>query len=1020
MRRKFFIALLCFMFVPIVCSQALGASAWYVTELTEGTSITYAQDDSTTEYNSSKWSTATADTSTKTFKDFFSNKVQADDIVYIKDGTFTITGSNMITIDKNVTVYGGFKDGDSGINSRTGTTTIKGESLSNVVIFITSGKTVTLDGLIITGGNGSSGGGVQNRGTLTMTNCTVSGNTASNGGGVYNEYQGTLTMTNCTIANNTSTGNYGGGGVFKDGGTLTMTNCTISGNKTTGSLGGGGVFNGKNNNGNGPLTMTNCTVANNTATNGGGVYNYSATLTMKNTFVWGDANNVIYNRNSGTITATYSAFPSGLSGITFDDTTHNIAISSWNTQTPKEVTVNGVTHTVYRIEDNSELSALEGKGTAEDAPEKDQIGHTRNNPPSIGAVEKVKVPVLSPETLTIDAIESKPITAQTITVTQGLDIILSTSGTLPDGLTTASTDTTFTISGTPAAGTVANSPYTYNVTASNDAGKTTTIVTVNVIIAPVLSCDKEITLTEGEAMTDFTITAKNKDTVTWSSSGTLPKGLTASDKDNTFTITGTPDSGTAADSPYTYTVTAENAAGKTDAQITITINAADNTDEGGSTTEPKSFKPVLSESEINNTYQEGDAIENIVINATSGDNLTWSASGTLPDGLTGAEADNGTSYTISGTIAMNNTEGSYTYTITAKNDAGEASSVVNITVEKFELNLDTLTEPEENQTLSKYLTETLGLSAEQLATLTEFKIPAKITDLNGIAELMPHLQTLDLTEAVSLGENLDLRVLGKLQLESVNLSGNTAIKTLNLKGCNIKNVNAEDCKGLVSVDVAGNEFIEELQLSSTDISEINASGCKNLKTLHFANAKVSKLDLTGCTEMRYLNFQNNRIRRFHKDHFGLNKLERLNAKNQRAYKSLLERIFDLAAFLLSYDNDSDVSTAGIVINSAVNSGDENLINVTGYDESGNAIEYDDSEYPETGKIIFDKAPATIIYNYDTGLTNNSMDVTVSGTPEEDDEEDYYLENSGGGCNSGIASGMLLALAGLALIRNKKH
>ncbi|MBQ7733305.1 MAG: hypothetical protein IJT58_04725, partial [Synergistaceae bacterium] len=780
-----------------------------------------------------------------------------------------------------------------------------------------------------------------------------------------------------------------------------------------------------------------------------------------------------------------------------------------------------------------------------------------------------------------------------------------TSGTLPDGLTTESTDTTFTISGTPATGTAANSPYTYNVTASNDAGKITTVVTVNVIIAPVLSCDKEITLTEGEKMTDFTITATNKDTVTWSNSGTLPDGLTVSNKDNTFTITGTPNEGTAANSPYTYIVTAENAAGKTEAVITITVIAkpvlaeteiaytgtegieispititatsgnsltwsgsgslpegltvsskdnvftisgtpasgtaanspytytvtATNTagqasskvtitvkekgsaavapvfaeteiaytgtegreispititatsgnnltwsasgtlPEGltvsskdnvftisgtpasgtaanspytytvtaantagyasavititisgnGGNHDPESVKPVLSESAINYTYQEGYTIEDIVIRATEGNDLTWSASGTLPDGLTGAESNNKTSYTISGTLSMGS-EGSYTYTVTAKNDAGEANCTVNITVETFVLSTDNLPEPETNQTLSEYLSETLGLSPEQLETLEDFKVPSKITTLEGIADLMPNLKALDLTAADSLGENIDLSALGNLQLERVNLSGNSTVKTLNLKGCNIQNVNAEGCTGLVSIDIAGNEFIEELQVSSTDISEINASGCENLRILHFANSKVSKLDLTGCVEMRDLDFYNNRVRRFNKGHFGLDKLSKLNAKHQRATQSLIGRIFDLAAFLLGYDNDGDISTAGIVINSAVNSGDENLISVTGYDESGSKIDYDDSEYPETGKIIFDKAPSKIIYNYDTGLNNNSMDVTISGTPDDDDDwegdeyEESYLGSPSGGCDSGFGFGALLALAGLAFTR----
>ena len=171
----------------------------------------------------------------------------------------------------------------------------------------------------------------------------------------------------------------------------------------------------------------------------------------------------------------------------------------------------------------------------------------------------------------------------------------------------------------------------------------------------------------------------------------------------------------------------------------------ENEDEDGDDT----TKPVLSDSEINCTYQEGNMIDVIIIRATEGENLTWSVSGSLPAGLTGAESDSNTSYTISGKLAIG-TAGRYSYTVIAKNSAGEASSVVIITVERFSLNLDELPEPSENMTLSDYLSGMLGLSPEQLSTFTEFKVPPKITSLEGIDELMPNLRRLDLTEADAL------------------------------------------------------------------------------------------------------------------------------------------------------------------------------------------------------------------------------------------------------------------------------
>lgn len=873
------------MLVTITGSHSWAASSWYVTELQEGKSITYAQDSTTTTYNASKWSGAGADTGTASFKKFFADKVQADDIVYMKSGEFTI--AETIAITKNVTIYGGFKDSDSSIDSRTGTTTIKGgENFKGSII--QTGKddesikpTVYLDSLTITGGNGfkesggsfydDSGGGVHHgSGSLTITNCIITGNTAKFGGGVFN--YGTMTMTNCTVSGNKATdsgggiynreiqtitncvisGNtaeIGGGGIDSDN-NLTMTNCTVSGNS---SFHGGGVDSHGV-----VMTMTNCTVSDNKANHlGGGVYNTGENLTiinctvtgcsgevgseiandwgltMKNSLVWDDSGQAVYNYDGSNawINASYCAFPSGLNvtGIKFDDNSHNIAVTSWNTRAVHEAEVDRVTHTVFEIEINSELASLEGAGTLEGAPEKDQLGRTRSNPPCIGATDtgKIYAPVLSPENITIEAVEDKSITSQTVT-------------------------------------------------------------------------------------------------------------------------------------------------------------------------------------------------------AARGSNLTWSMSGTLPEGLTGEASENGTSYTISGKLAMG-TVGSYSYTLTAKNELGEASTAININVgSKVYFDFDKITAPTQNMTLKEYLSD---YSREQLAALTDFKVPAKITDISGIADIMPKLKTLDLMSADSLSKNLDLSVIANLQIKKVILSGNHEVKTLNIKSCDIQIVNAESCKNLKTIDVASNDFIEELYAGSTDITEMNARGCSNLRILHFPNANVSKMDLTGCSELRDLDFHNNRVRSFNKNEFGLDKLEKLNASGQKEEVSLKDALFDLFSFLLgkNANNNNNTSSDAAVSNLYDTYIYEYyyyiyILSITAYDAFNNEIAYDDSKYDETGDIIFDMIPAMIVYNYDTGFNDSSMDVTISIDSYYDDYDyrEYYLGSSSGGCNSSFTSGMLLMLTGLAFIHKRKH
>lgn len=136
--------------------------------------------------------------------------------------------------------------------------------------------TGTVTGGVITGGNGSYGGGVYvNGGTFTMESCTISGNTATNGsgGGVYVN-GGTFTMNGGTISGNSATRS--GGGVFAEAaGTFTMNDGMIAGNTASQNGGGVGVA------WSGTFTMTDGMIAGNTATYGGGVYVSGRTFTME-------------------------------------------------------------------------------------------------------------------------------------------------------------------------------------------------------------------------------------------------------------------------------------------------------------------------------------------------------------------------------------------------------------------------------------------------------------------------------------------------------------------------------------------------------------------------------------------------------------------------------------------------------------------------------------------------------------------------------------------------------------------
>ena len=136
---------------------------------------------------------------------------------------------------------------------------------------------VRVSGGVVSGGEGSDSGGIDNFGTLTLTNSTVSGNTAGDdGGGISNSNNGTVTLTNSTVSGNTA-GDNGGG--INNNGTMTLTNSTASGNT---AQFGGGIDN------DGTMTLTNSTVSGNAASiDGGGIDNFG-TVTLTNSTASGN------------------------------------------------------------------------------------------------------------------------------------------------------------------------------------------------------------------------------------------------------------------------------------------------------------------------------------------------------------------------------------------------------------------------------------------------------------------------------------------------------------------------------------------------------------------------------------------------------------------------------------------------------------------------------------------------------------------------------------------------------------
>ncbi|MBI5704366.1 MAG: M4 family metallopeptidase, partial [Chloroflexi bacterium] len=198
-------------------------------------------------------------------------KAASGDTILVAAGTYTGTNTEVVLIDKDITLSGGW---NVSFTTQSGMSTIDGQNAR--VGVHESGNNVSMDRFIIKSSSRPyGGGGIISSGNLTITNSSIQNNSASTyGGGIY-KYFGSLTLNNITISNNSAT--YDGGGIYNIGGTLTVNNVTIS-NNTAGS--GGGIYNHLGN-----LTLNNTSVHNNTASSdGGGIFNFGI-LSLNNTTI---------------------------------------------------------------------------------------------------------------------------------------------------------------------------------------------------------------------------------------------------------------------------------------------------------------------------------------------------------------------------------------------------------------------------------------------------------------------------------------------------------------------------------------------------------------------------------------------------------------------------------------------------------------------------------------------------------------------------------------------------------------
>ena len=197
--------------------------------------------------------------------------------------TITLTNSTYSLISFNNTT-----DGDNGLPSITTSIVIMGNNAiierAGVVFrlfHVAASGSLTLNQVIVQGGNAVEGGAIYNLGSLNLSGSTVRNNSATDGGALYN--LGTANINSSSViggsAGTLNTASSNGGGIFNNAGaSLTIDGSAVSFN-TAGS--GGGIFN------QGTTTIQGgSTIASNNAPSGGGVITFaSLTITGNGTTV---------------------------------------------------------------------------------------------------------------------------------------------------------------------------------------------------------------------------------------------------------------------------------------------------------------------------------------------------------------------------------------------------------------------------------------------------------------------------------------------------------------------------------------------------------------------------------------------------------------------------------------------------------------------------------------------------------------------------------------------------------------
>jgi hypothetical protein len=269
--------LICLVGILLFFSHVANAAGYFV-------KVTATGDGSGT-----SWDNAMA---SETFVSKLASDIVDGDVIYMAGGIYKAQAgstSYFVTIDKDITIIGGFAPGISGsvvdIAYPSETPTVFSGDLNNdgeansgdnpVVKIDNSSGNIILKGITITGGYSDSANrpGIHiNSGNVSLYYCIIDGNKttmtssgSAGGAGIYSN--GATVYVYKSIISNNSAANRGGGVRLAGSSVLTLESSLVTGNNISGDYGGGIQGSGANT----KIYCINTTIAYNTGNHGAGI-----------------------------------------------------------------------------------------------------------------------------------------------------------------------------------------------------------------------------------------------------------------------------------------------------------------------------------------------------------------------------------------------------------------------------------------------------------------------------------------------------------------------------------------------------------------------------------------------------------------------------------------------------------------------------------------------------------------------------------------------------------------------------